>query len=131
MSILKSDFLFLRSFPYRFSRPFIFTNFTFFQISSYRNLLTPTSGTSFFSTHSSIRSISRILVFSYQLPIIVFIIHYSTSIHIATLLAVIVCRRKHSSNFIRPHVACASLFYYFEEISLCYYAHKFFVLNHR
>ena len=41
-SHLKSDFLFLRSLPSRFSCPFIFTNFTFFQISSYRNLLTPT-----------------------------------------------------------------------------------------
>jgi hypothetical protein len=30
---------------------FFFTNFTFFQISSYRNLLTPTLRTSFFSTH--------------------------------------------------------------------------------
>ena len=50
-SHLKSDFLFLRSFPCRFSCPFIFTDSTFFQISSYLNLLTPTLRTSFFSTH--------------------------------------------------------------------------------
>jgi len=78
-SHLKSDFLFLEGFPSRFSRPFIFTNFTFFQITSYHNLLTPTLRTSLFSTHESIRSISRISIFSYQLLAIIFIeraLHY-------------------------------------------------------
>jgi len=78
-SHLESDFLFLESFPSRLSRPFILTNFTFFQISSYHNLPTPTLRTSLFSTHESIRSISRISIFSYQLLTIIFIeraLHY-------------------------------------------------------
>ena len=61
-SHLKSDLLFLRSFPSRFTCPFIFTDFTFFQISSYRNLSTPTLGTSFFSTHLFYSSSARVVM---------------------------------------------------------------------
>lgn len=60
ISHLKLDFFFLRSFPSRFSCPCIFANFTFFQIFSYRNLLTPTLRASFFSTHLFYISSTRV-----------------------------------------------------------------------
>ena len=50
--------------PSRFLSPFIFTDSTFLQITSCRNLPTPTLGTSFFSTHLFYISSARVLTIS-------------------------------------------------------------------